>query len=97
MIRRTELQIRENALIPCPWDADDRWDFELEDVYDAIHPLLVCLSRPRIFMAVSSLVNRQGPFKADNAHLALMFVLNPPEALFGNAGLLESDDYIALR
>ena len=97
MVRRIEQYIAENSHRPCPIDAEDRWDFKLEDAYDAIHPLLVCLSRPRIFMAVSSLVNQRGPFTADNAHQALMFVLNPPEALFGNAGVLKSDEYIELR
>lgn len=96
-IRRRERDIEENGHRPCPWDVDDRWDFELEDAYEAIHPLLVCISKPQIFFAVSSLLHLRGPFAADNAHQGLMLQHNPQGAMFGGPSHLGSENYLRLR
>ena len=96
-IRRREREIEENGHRPCPWDIDDRWDFELEDAYKAIHPLLVCISKPQIFVAVSSLSHLRGPFAADNAHHGLMLQHNPRGSMFGDPSRLGSEEYLRLR
>ena len=97
MIRRRERDIRENGHRPCPCDVDDRWDFEFEDAYEVIHPLLVCINKPQIFVAVSSLPHLRGPFAAENAHQALMFQLNPAEAMYGDPSQLDSEKYLDIR
>src|SRR4029079_18780383 len=87
-VRNAEQTIRENSHRPPPLDVDDKWNWGLEDSYEAIHLLLISLQRPRLFNAVSALPHRRGPFIADNAHQGLMFQLNPPEAMFGMPNLL---------
>lgn len=88
--RRIKL-IRENGHLPCPLDVEDNRDFELEDAYDAIHPLLICISKPQLYAGVSSLPEMQGSFVAENAHQAISIQFNPTESMFGNPSLLESD------
>ena len=83
--------IRENGHRPCPLDVEDYRDYELEDAYDAIHPLLKCISKPQLYAGVSSLPEMQGSFVAENAHQALSIHFNPAESMFGNPSLLESD------
>ena len=87
-VRQIESRVRDNGHRPCPWDVDSLWDQELEESSEALHPLLVCLSKRQVFMAASSLPEKRGPIEADNAHQALMFQLNPEEAMYGNPSLL---------
>jgi hypothetical protein len=70
---------------------EDYRDFELEDEYEAIRPLLICISEPKLYEGVASLPENQVPFVAENAHHALSIHFNPPESMFGNPSLLESD------
>lgn len=95
--RQTERRIRENGHRPCLVDVEGIWNCEFEDAYEAIHPILVYISKPRLFIGVSSLPQLRGPFEADNAHQALMFQLNPEEAIYGDPSLLESAEYRDLR
>lgn len=96
-VRQIESRIRENGHRHCPLDIDDRWNHEFEDAYEAIRPLLVCISNPRLFVGVSSLPHLRGPFEAKNAHQALLFQLNPEEAMYGNPALLEAKEFVTLR
>lgn len=96
-VRLTERQIHENSHRPCQLDVEDIWNCELEDAYEAIHPILVCISKPRLFNGVSLLPHLRGPFEADNAHQALMFQLNPEEAMYGDPSILKSSEYQAIR
>jgi hypothetical protein len=96
-VRQVERRIRENGHRPRPVDVEGIWNCEFEDAYEAIHPILACISKPRLFNGVSSLPRLRGPFDADNAHQALMFQLNPEEAMDGDPSLLESAEYRDLR
>ena len=97
LVRQIERRILESSHRPCPLEIDDLWNSEFEDVYEAIHPLLVCISWSQLFNRVSSLPHLRGPFEAENAHQALMFQLNPEEAMYGDISLLETKEYVALR
>jgi hypothetical protein len=97
LIRRFEFDIQENGHRPCTPEAAEYWDFDLEEAYEVIHPLLVCISRPQFFIAVSPLPQYRGPFEADNAHKAMMFQLNPPESMYGDPSLLNSENYLCTR
>lgn len=83
--------IRENGHRPSPFDLEDYRDFELEDAYDAIRPMLICISKPQLYAGVASLPENQGSFVAENAHHAQSIQFNPPESMYGNPSLLEED------
>lgn len=51
----------------------------------------------RFRFAMDPAYARKGPFTADNAHQALMLILNPPESLFGEPSLLTSEQYVQIR
>lgn len=97
LVRQIEHRVRENGHQIRRRDVDGIWNWEFEDAYEAVHPSLVCISRTRLFNGVSSMPHRRGPFEADDAHQALMFQLNPEEALYGDLSLLESTEYLDLR
>lgn len=96
-VRQVERRICENGHRPRPVDAEGLWNYELEEAYEVIHPILICISRTRLFKGVSSLPHLQGPFEAVNAHQALMFQLNPEEAMYGDPSLLETAEYRDVR
>ena len=96
-VRQIERRICETGHRPCPADVEGVWDCDFEDAYEAIQPILVCIRKPRLFSGVSSFPHQRGPFEADNAHQGLMFQLNPEEAMYGDASLLESTEYRELR
>ena len=91
LIKRRITLIRMNDHHPILLDTEDHRDFELEDAYEAIRPLLICISEPKLYEGVASLPENQGPFVAENAHHALSIQFNPPESMFGNPSLLESN------
>lgn len=96
-VRHIEGTICENGHRPRPADVEGLWNDEFEDAYQTIYPLLVCISKPRLFSGVSSLPHLQGPFEAVNAHQALMFQLNPEKAMYGDPSLLETAEYRDVR
>jgi hypothetical protein len=96
LIQLNEEFVLQHANAPCP-DASERWDEELEAAYERIKPVLQPLARNRFFSAPPGLVARAGPFVAETSHQALMFLLNPPEALFGHICALSSPEYLAIR
>ncbi|WP_254511371.1 hypothetical protein [Anatilimnocola floriformis] len=94
-VRRTEKFIVERYHLSL--QNEDLWDLDFEDSYDAIAPSLASVYDERLFYAVSAVPERRGPFHAVNAHQALMFCLNPPEAMCGLPGILDSVGYVELR
>jgi hypothetical protein len=64
--------------------------------YDAVEPFLRRLSRNRL-VQVPHEARGMNPYEAANAHQALMIFLNPPEALFGQVGLLRSAEYLEIK
>lgn len=75
-------------------DWRDRWHQDLEDAYLLVRPLLVPVTRSRMFHQLPGGIN---PFEAENYHHALMLLLNPPERWFENVGVLRSPEYVALK
>jgi len=92
-ISEEELYIRQHGHYGCSgWE--DMWHPKLEDSYSSIRDLLEPVMQRRIFRDLPGQMN---PFAADNSHHALMLVLNPPEKWFGNIGVLNSPEYLALK
>ena len=70
-------------------DWRDRWHQDLEDAYLIVRPLLVPVTRSRMFHHLPGGIN---PFEAENYHHALMLLLNPPERWFENALKREAEN-----
>lgn len=96
-VRQIEKRILENCHRLGPLDVEGLWNDEFEKTYETLAPLLAPLCQPQIFLGVSSLPHLRGPFEAENAHQALMFQLNPEEAMYGDPSLLRSEEYNVLR
>ena len=90
-VRRRMKLIRENGHRAAPLNIEGYRDVELEDAYDAIRPWLIRISKHQLYAGVASLPEYQGPFVAENALHALSIQFNPPESMYGNPALLESD------
>jgi hypothetical protein len=73
-------------------DLDDSW---FED-YKAISEFLKPQARRRSFIAPPE-VPGDAIFQAETAHEALMFILNPPKALFGLPHLLATREYLDIK
>ncbi len=79
-------------------DADPSWDCrsnrDLLTAHEALCPILKYVSpRPMI----RNLPGGINAFAAENFHYALVMVLNPPERWFGQIGMLDSSEYLALK
>lgn len=96
LIQLNEEFVLQHANAPC-LDASERWDEELEAAYERIKPILRPLARNRFFPAPPCLVARAGPFVAETAHQAMMFLLNSPKALFQHIDVLSSPEYLKIR
>jgi len=72
------------------------WDERFAAAYDAVAPLLQPLAQKRMFVTPPS-VPELSPFSAETAHQALMFFLNPPQALFGYPSALDSPEYRQIK
>ncbi|GAB4150529.1 MAG: hypothetical protein Tsb009_25390 [Planctomycetaceae bacterium] len=73
---------------------ESRSNVDLLTAYEAVRPFLKDVSCPRV---THHPPGRLPPFAADNVHHALVKVLNPPERWFGQIGILDSDEYLALK
>ena len=71
---------------------DDSW---FED-YDAIRMALKPLAKRRPFIAPAEATG-DAVFQAETAHEALMFILNPPDALFGLPHILTGREYLDIK
>jgi len=71
---------------------DDTW-FEL---YKVSSPILQPVAKVREFQTPPN-VPGDRVFSAETAHQALMFILNPPEALFGLTHVLDSREYLQVK
>ena len=70
---------------------------EFHDVYDQIHPWLKKFHKRRMFSLPVCLRHHPGPITAETGHQALLFFLNPPEALHGELGVLDSAEYLEMK
>jgi hypothetical protein len=75
----------------------DYWDEEFAAAYQAIGPFLKGYRKVRYFAVPSGLAFCPTPIKAETACQALMYLLNPPEELFGETGILDTDAYKAIK
>ncbi|RLS54458.1 MAG: hypothetical protein DWH91_11765, partial [Planctomycetota bacterium] len=92
-ITRNEEFIQQWGHNPRP-ELEGRWHQDLEDAYSQVRPALSSVSRPRMFHGLPGGLN---PLVAENAHQALMLVLNPPQRWFGNVGVLLSPEYLDMK
>lgn len=92
-ITRNEEFIQQWGHNPRP-ELEGRWHQDLEDAYSQVRPAISSVSRPRMFHGLPGGLN---PLVAENAHQALMLVLNPPERWFGSVGMLNSPEYLELK
>lgn len=78
--------------------ADPFWESrssgDLLTAYESVRPILKDVSCARLIHHPPGCLS---PFAADNVHHALVLVLNPPERWFGQIGILDSDEYLALK
>lgn len=94
-----ELDIRQNGhrgrMPPCC--LDDPWDEEFAQAYELLAQHLKRFRRLRYFKVPAGLAFFQLPLWAETAHQALMFFLNPAFGLYGEMGVLDSPEYIAIK
>lgn len=98
-VANAEQDVREyghRGRLPPDWHGD-LWSDELSNAYDAISPYLRKVQKDRFFRVPNGLAFRTVPIKAETAHQALMYFLNPPEELHGEPGVLESVEYKQLK
>lgn len=78
--------------------ADPFWEsrssVDLLTAYEAVRPTLKAVSRQRMLRNLPGGIT---PIAADNFHHALVKVLSPPERWFGQIGILDSSEYVALK
>lgn len=96
LIRKIERDIHEIGHTS-GGDSIHWWFWELEDAYEAIMPLLFSISHPQQFYAPDAQTEIGGPFKAENAHEALVSCLSSEADLTGLINLLDSPEYKELR
>jgi hypothetical protein len=98
-VGKAEVDIRLNAhlgrLPPCC--IGDPWDEDFAASYKRIRPLLLKFRRHRFFSVPAGLMFFPGPLRAETAHQAIMFYLNPPRELYGEAHALDSQEYIEMK
>jgi len=98
-VARMELDIRQNAhrgrMPPCC--LNDPWDEEFAQAYELLALHLKRFRRLRYFKVPAGLAFFQFPLWAETAHQALMFFLNPAFGLYGEMGVLDSPEYIAIK
>lgn len=75
----------------------DPWDEEFAQAYQLLAPHLKRYRRPRYIQVPADLAFFHGPLRAETAHQSLMFFLNPAGELYGEAGVLDSPEYIAIK
>ena len=73
-------------------DMDDTWFEGYENIRAALKPL----AKQRPFIAPAEAVG-DAIFPAETAHEALMFILNPPDTLFGLLHVLTSREYLDIK
>lgn len=99
LVERMERDVRENShrgrLPPCCMG--DPWDEECAQAYELLAPHLKRYRRPRYFQVPADLAFFHGPLRVETAHQALMFFLNPAGELYGEMGVLDSPEYIAIK
>jgi hypothetical protein len=98
-VARAEQDIRENehrGRIP-PDSFGNPWDEEFAAAYEAVQPHLKKFRKVRFFKVPAGLAFVPGPFTAETGHQALMFFLNPSEQLYGERGVLDTPEYLAIK
>ena len=99
LVERMERDVRENShrgrLPPCCMG--DPWDEEFAQAYELLAPHLKRYRRPRYFQVPADLAFFHGPLRVETAHQALMFFLNPAGELYGEAGVLDCPEYVAIK
>jgi hypothetical protein len=94
-----ELDIRQNGhrgrMPPCC--LDDPWNEEFAQAYELLAQHLKRFRQLRYFKVPAGLAFFQMPLLAETAHQALMFFLNPAFGLYGEMGVLDSPEYIAIK
>lgn len=75
----------------------DLWDERFNDAYLDLRRFIKPIQEDRLFFPPPGLrfVNR--PFVATSTVEALMFFLNPKESLYGETGVLDRDQYLAIK
>lgn len=98
-IRGAETVIRENAWHPRmpPCTEERYWNDSFAQSYEALRPYLNSVKNERLFAVPSGIQNCPTSFLAETAVEAWMFFLNPPEVLFGEASVLSSSAYLAIK
>jgi hypothetical protein len=94
-VNRTEEFIRQYGHTGYDPSNRDRWDDDFAAAYEAIRPALRPFS-PRMF-TVPTDVPVLNAYSAETAHQAVMFFLNPPQALFGSIQALDSPEYREIK
>jgi hypothetical protein len=98
-VSKAEHDIRQNGhLGRMPPDShDDPVDDAFAAAYETIQPHLKKFRRERYFTIPVGLALASRPFSAETAHQALMFFLDPPKDLYGEKGVLDSPEYLAIK
>ncbi len=98
-VAKAEQDIQQNGhLGRMPPDShDDPWDDEFAAAYDVVEPQLQKFRETRFFKVPAGLAFVPGPFTAETAHQALMFFLNPSTQLYGELGVLDTPEYLAIK
>jgi hypothetical protein len=98
-VSKAEHDIRQNGhLGRMPPDShDDPVDDAFAAAYETIRPHLKKFRRERYFTIPVGLALASRPFSAETAHQALMFFLDPPKDLYGEKGVLDSPEYLAIK
>ncbi|MBS0205539.1 MAG: hypothetical protein JSS49_21760 [Planctomycetes bacterium] len=87
--------IRQNGLrgaIPPDCVGDD-WDDDFANSYENIHPILKEFFNAKFYEVPPGIPNCSAPFVAETGHQALMFFLNPTNALYGAAPFFETKEF----
>lgn len=98
-VRGAEEDVRKNrdrGRLP-PICHGDPWDEDFAHAYTLIRPNLRKFREDRFFAVPAGLAFRTGPLRAETAHQALMFFLNPPAELYGEAQPLDSQEYRVIK
>lgn len=98
-VKKHERDVRENGhlgRIPPDCHGDD-WDDEFAAEYELLRPYLKTFSEERFYQTPPGIACCAMPITAETAHQALMFFLNPSIDLHGEAGVLDSAEYKAIK
>lgn len=80
---------------PCCYG--DPWNEEFAEAYAKLRPWLKLFRSNRIYPVPPGIMYRPSPIQAESASQALMFFLNPPKQLEGCPGVLETNEYLAMK